>query len=166
VSHRDARIDGLEILETPGHAPHHLSFSYEGMLFPGEAGGNYFTIGDTDYMRPATPPLFFMDNCLKSIDQLLSLADSPIFYPHFGRADRSHPLLERHREQLIRWKMIIAQESASGNSLSAEKCLERLLQEDPELHSFSAMTTEAQGRERYFMSNSIAGFSGYIQGKE
>lgn len=163
ISHRDARIDGLEILETPGHAPHHLSFSYQGALFPGEAGGNYFALEDTDYMRPATPPLFFMENCLKSIDNLLSLEDSAIFYPHFGRAERAHPLLKRHRKQLLRWEEIIREEAASGDSLLVERCLDRLLGEDPELRAFPSMTPEARERERFFMTNSVAGFLGYIE---
>jgi glyoxylase-like metal-dependent hydrolase (beta-lactamase superfamily II) len=164
ISHRDARVDGLEIIETPGHAPHHLSFRYKGHLFPGEAGGNYFTLGDTDYMRPATPPLFFMDKCLDSIDQLLRHGDGPIFYPHFGRAERAQPLLERHREQLFRWRGIIA--SVSTDSEAVEQCLGRLLEEDPDLRAFPSMTREAQERERYFMTNSVAGFLGHLEGKK
>ena len=166
ISHRDARIDGLEILETPGHAPHHLSFSYQGVLFPGEAGGNYFALGDTDYMRPATPPIFFMENSLNSIDQLLSLGDRAIYYPHFGRAERAQPLLKRHREQLLRWEKIIGQEASSRESLLVERCLDRLLGEDPDLHAFTSMTPEAQERERFFMTNSVTGFLGYLEGKQ
>lgn len=166
VSHRDAQIEGLEIIETPGHAPHHLSFCYQEVLFPGEAGGNYFPLGDTDYMRPATPPVFFMETSLNSLDLLLSLGDRPVFYPHFGRAERAGPLLKRHREQLLRWEEIIRQEADAGDSRLVERCLGRLLGEDPELGAFTAMPPETQERERYFMTNSIAGFLGYLKEKK
>jgi glyoxylase-like metal-dependent hydrolase (beta-lactamase superfamily II) len=166
VSHRDAQIEGLEIIETPGHAPHHLSFCYQGILFPGEAGGNYFSSGDTDYMRPATPPVFFLETSLNSVDRLLSLGDMPIFYPHFGRAERAELLLKRHREQLLRWEEIISQEAGAGESQLVERCLDRLLGVDTELRAFAAMTTETRERERYFMTNSIAGFLGYLKEKK
>ena len=61
ISHEDAKIDNLEIIETPGHAPHHLSFYYCGNLFSGEAAGNYIKIKDMEYLRPATPPRFFLE---------------------------------------------------------------------------------------------------------
>ena len=61
IPHTEASINNLEIIETPGHAPHHLSFRYDGYLFAGEAGGNYFRIHNQDYLRPATPPIFFLE---------------------------------------------------------------------------------------------------------
>lgn len=163
ISHRDARMEGLTILETPGHAPHHLSFCYKGVLFPGEAGGNYFTFQDADYLRPATPPVFFMEKALASIDRLLTLGDMAACYPHFGMADRVLPLLQRQRKQLLRWEKIIREEHAAGNARLKERCFDRLLKEDPDLRAFGAMSAEAQDRERFFMGNSVAGFLGYLE---
>lgn len=163
ISHRDARMEGLTILETPGHAPHHLSFSYQGILFPGEAGGNYFTLRDADYLRPATPPVFFMEDALTSIDRLLRLGDMAICYPHFGMAERALPLLQRQRRQLLRWEKTIREEHAAGKSGVVERCMDRLLGEDPDLRAFGTMAPEAQERERFFMTNSVTGFLGYLE---
>jgi len=165
ISHRDARLEGLIIIETPGHAPHHLSFCYGGVLFPGEAGGNYFTLQDADYLRPATPPIFFLENAIVSIDRLLELGDMAAFYPHFGMAQHSAPLLQRHREQLLRWDRIIRKEHDAGSDRLVERCLDRLLGEDPDLRAFSAMAPEARERERFFMTNSVTGFLGSMDRK-
>ena len=60
VPHTKCRVDGLRIIETPGHAIHHLSFTYGGRLYAGEAAGNYFIVGKREYLRPATPHRFFL----------------------------------------------------------------------------------------------------------
>ena len=166
ISHRDARMEGLTIIETPGHAPHHLSFRYNGVLFPGEAGGNYLILQDADYLRPATPPVFFMENALTSIDRLLGLGDMPMCYPHFGMAEGSVSLLKRHRKQLLRWEKVIREEHAAGNSRLAERCIERLLGEDPDLRAFGTMSSETQERERFLMTNAVTGFLGYLERRQ
>ena len=33
IPHTKCSIDGVTVIETPGHAPHHLSFVYKGFLF-------------------------------------------------------------------------------------------------------------------------------------
>ncbi len=168
ISHTKSDIKDLIIIETPGHAIHHLSFSYKNRLFVGEAGGNYLVIDNTEYLRPATPPRFFFDVSVKSVDRLLALDNQPICYAHFGRAESSHRLLRIFRDQLIRWKEIIY-ELVTGEIRSDEElirnCIEILLEKDPNLAAFNKMDKDAQGRERFLMANAVKGFLGFLREK-
>ena len=165
IPHTDASIEALQIIETPGHAPHHLSFSYQDKLFVGEASGTYHNMGGLEYVRPATPPKFFMEECLGSVDRLLGIKDQPIYYVHFGKAVSSHHKLKRFREQLIRWAEIIKQEMAGGRADLVKRCMESLLEKDPDLKAFHAMDPDMQARERYFLTNSINGYVEYLQSR-
>jgi len=163
IAHPDARIPGLGIIETPGHAAHHLSFTFRNELFPGEAGGNYCVVAGKEYLRPATPPLFFLNEFQESIQRMLALKDQPICYAHFGRAESSHRMLRRFSEQLLRWKTLIAEEISRGPEDLEERCANRLLADDPELAAFKDMDPASQLRERSFMSNSINGYIQFLQ---
>jgi glyoxylase-like metal-dependent hydrolase (beta-lactamase superfamily II) len=169
IPHTKTDIKGLKIIETPGHAIHHLSFSYKNRLFVGEAGGNYLVIDNTEYLRPATPPRFFFDVSVKSVDRLFALENQPICYAHFGRAESSQRLLRIFRDQLIRWKEIIY-ELVTGGIRSDEEnirnCIEVLLEKDPNLAAFNKMDKDTQERERFLMANAVKGFLGFLRENE
>jgi glyoxylase-like metal-dependent hydrolase (beta-lactamase superfamily II) len=165
IPHTEAKTEGLRVIETPGHAPHHLSFSYQGKLFVGEAGGTFHDLGDLEYVRPATPPKFFMEECLGSVERLLGLEDQPIYYVHFGKAESSHNQLKNFRDQLIRWAEIVKQEMATNQEDLVKRCMESLLEKDPDLKAFDAMSPAMQERERYFLTNSINGYIEYLRGQ-
>ncbi len=163
IPHTQNKIAKLKIIETPGHAPHHLSYSYNGSLFSGEAGGNFFLIKNTEYLRPATPPRFFFDVFLKSLDRLLALDIHVICYAHFGISNDSHRLLNKFREQLFRWKEIIYEQMQKGENDLINRCMEALLKNDPDIAAFNKMDHNTQRREKIFLTNSINGFIGYFQ---
>lgn len=163
IPHRDARVPGLEVIETPGHAPHHLSFAFHGNLFAGEAAGVYLALENSEYLRPATPPVFFLKEFLESIDRLLLQGDLPILYSHFGKADRSRTMLKRSRDQLLFWERIVSEEPAGGGHDLHERCVKRLLKEDLELKAFQGMEPEVQAREKFFLTNSVKGYLGYLK---
>jgi len=163
IPHTQAHIKNLVVIETPGHAPHHLSFSYSGNLFAGEAGGNYFSVQDTDYLRPATPPRFFLKDFLESVDKLIALGDQRICYAHFGDAPNSRQMLKRFRAQVLRWKEIIQKEMSAGSSDLTMRCMDSLLEKDPDLEAFKLMDPDTQKRERFFMANSVRGYMGFLQ---
>jgi len=102
---------GIEIIPTPGHAPHHLAFQQDENLFLGEAAGTYSTLGkgsDTDsyYLRPATPPRFFPRVAMASLDALLALDPRPkrLCFAHHGEFTGDvAELLTRARDQLSLW---------------------------------------------------------------
>jgi glyoxylase-like metal-dependent hydrolase (beta-lactamase superfamily II) len=163
IPHTEARVEGIDIIETPGHAPHHLSFIIQENLFAGEAGGIYLAGKDWEYLRPATPPVFFLKEFLGSIDRLLTAKDLAVCYAHFGKADSSHRMLKRERAQLLFWEEIIREELAKGDHRLMERGMARLLAEDPELKAFEAMSSADQDREKFFMGNSIKGYLGFLQ---
>jgi len=163
LSHKQITIPGLTVIETPGHAAHHLSFSYKNSLFAGEAGGNYFLIHQREYLRPATPPRFFLEVFLKSLDRLLALEDQTMCYAHFGVAEGSHRLLNRFRDQLLRWKELIFHQFQKGDKNLVNRCMDALFEHDPDLAAFTEMDAARQKREKIFLINSINGFIGFFQ---
>jgi len=165
IPHTQSNLTDLMVIETPGHALHHLSFSYQKNLFVGEAGGNYFLINDIEYLRPATPPRFFFDVFMKSLEHLLALEDQTICYAHFGIAEGSHRLLNRFRDQLFRWKKLIHKQVQKGDEDLLNKCMDALLEKDPDLAAFNKMDPDSQKRERIFLANSINGFIGFFKGE-
>jgi len=162
IPHTLCPMEKLNILETPGHAVHHLSFSYNNKLFAGEAAGNLFIINGLEYMRPATPPKFIFDVCMKSVEKLLALENQPVFYVHCGSAVNSHVMLAKFRDQLILWKEIITNELAKGKKKIIERSIAALFEHDPNLAPFSSFTPQTQKRELFFITNSIKGFTDYL----
>ncbi|MES0363188.1 MAG: MBL fold metallo-hydrolase [Desulfobacteria bacterium] len=163
IPHTQAAIEGLDVIETPGHAPHHLSFSYNENLFAGEAGGNYYSVQGMDYLRPATPPRFYLKVFLETLDRLMALKEQRICYAHFGDASDSTRMLKRFRAQILRWKEVVQKEIAGSSDHLLTRCVDRLLEEDPDLKAFELMDPDTQDRERFFMANSVRGYVEFLQ---
>jgi len=165
IAHDEIRMRGVTVIETPGHAPHHLSFSYQGCLFAGEAAGNYYSSNGADYLRPATPPRLFLETFLESVDRLLDLEDQRICYGHFGEAASSRQMLRRFRSQILRWEETIKREASRKSDDLVARCVHVLLESDPDLDAYHRMHPIVQDRERYFLANSVRGFLGYLKEK-
>jgi len=163
IPHTQACIKNLTVIETPGHASHHLSFSYRGHLFAGEAGGNYLSVAERDYLRPATPPRFFLKVFLETVDRLMALEDQHMCYAHFGDAPSSRQMLKRFRAQVLRWQDIVQKEVSAGPEDLITRCVDRLLEKDPDLRAFEFMDPDTQARERFFMANSVRGYIGFLE---
>ena len=159
---------GITALLTPGHAAHHVSYFTAPALFVGEACGVLYALaGGRDYMRPATPPAFYMTTALQSLDALIARAPDRMAVGHFGMWGNGCTRLRRHREQLLFWEQWIAAHSGSYPADEAvQRCAEGLLAQDPLLESFSAFAKPVQERERYFLKNSVSGFLGWIRDKK
>ena len=155
----------IVVIETPGHASHHLSFVYNGYLFVGEAGGNYLRVRGKDYLRPATPPRFHLTTFLNSIEKLIQLENMQICYAHFGKANSSHEMLKRNRDQILNWEKIIRRELSSDANDLMERCVKSLLSEDPELNAFQHLESMVQKREIFFIQNSIKGYLQYLESR-
>jgi len=156
---------GVEVLMTPGHAPHHLSFRIGERLFAGEAGGVFQDLPGGTYLRPATPPRFFLETSLESLDRLLAVDHAILCYGHFGAVRNGPEMLGAHRRQLLDWRIIIqdALESPAADADPVEACLQRLLAADGWLAPLRRMPKAVKERERSFLRNSIRGFSGYLE---
>lgn len=157
----------IRCIESPGHAVHHISFMIDDLLFAGEAGGVCLPMGDQSlYLRPATPPRFFLETHLESIDRLVAQAPQQICYGHIGHRNNAVEMLRAHRRQLLNWReMILPFHQSAGEEKQAamQSCAEYLLANDPLLAGFGKLPPEAQARERIFLSNSINGYWGYFK---
>jgi len=150
---------------TPGHSVHHVSYLTEKYLFAGEAGGVFLSLDSgREYLRPETPPRFFLEISTDSIDTLIEKNPLNICYGHHGIKGNAVEMLNKHRNQLLVWEKIIRQEIQNNNNNDfLTSCFNRLLKEDPLLAAFSHMNPSVQKREQVFIINSIKGYEGYIR---
>ncbi|MFH2219109.1 MAG: MBL fold metallo-hydrolase [Pseudomonadota bacterium] len=161
------REHGIEPVMTPGHAAHHVSYILGPYLFAGEAGGVFLNLPDGGfYLRPATPPRFFLETYMKSLNSLMEKTPSIICYSHFGMHKDAVEMLKIHQKQLLLWEKVIRDEIEGSRSEDLfEACLDRLLAEDRLMAGFSRMERPVQEREKGFLLNSIKGFAGYLAGR-
>lgn len=156
---------GVTPIPTPGHAPHHVSYLMEPYLFAGEAGGVFMRFSDGGFrLRPATPPRFFLETSVKSIESLMTVPHKLLCYAHFGATQNSPENLRRHKDQLFQWRDIIASEMEHDPGPDIEnRCMDALLQQDPLLNGRHPIPEDIQAREQTFFHNSIRGFIGYLE---
>ena len=159
------RAAGVTAIITPGHALHHVSYQTDKYLFAGETGGIYVSLPQKKfYLRPATPPRFFLDIALRSVDALIASQPKTICYSHFGLHEDAPMMLKAHRGQLLFWEALIRDEIQSrvSNDRTSE-CMKRLLKEDPLMANFDQFPPDIQERETYFLKNSITGYLGWLE---
>lgn len=156
----------FRLIDTPGHSPHHYAIDAGDFLFAGEAGGVCLPLPSGGcYQRPATPPRFFLETSLASIDRLMAIRPERLCYGHFGMQADGTRLLSKHRNQLLFWHRMLAAEMVGGASSAGDAVdgwVDLLLAKDPLLHGFGRLTVEEQSRERGFLRNSVKGFAGYL----
>ncbi|BBO85493.1 MBL fold metallo-hydrolase [Desulfosarcina ovata subsp. sediminis] len=158
----------FRLLDTPGHSPHHFAIAANGYLFAGEAGGVCLPLPSGEiYLRPATPPRFFLDISLASLDRLIAAKPDMLCYGHFGMRRDGLALLVRHREQLLFWNRTLADE-IQGKPLESiddfTPWVDLMLETDPLMGGFHQLPPAVRQRERSFLTNSVKGFAGYLAG--
>lgn len=161
----------IRCMETPGHAAHHVSYMIGDVLFAGEAGGVCLDLkAQAPYLRPATPPRFFLETSLESIDRLIDKSPQQICYGHIGQRNDAVDMLQTHRRQLLYWLDMIRpfnrRAKEQGDAAMQQACAEHLLIEDPLLKRFSIFSSDVQARERSFLFNSIKGYWGYLKSQD
>ncbi|MDX1709164.1 MAG: MBL fold metallo-hydrolase, partial [Desulfobacterales bacterium] len=98
----------IKPITTPGHAAHHVSYQTEKYLFAGETGGVFISLPENRfYLRPATPPKFFLQDALQSIDALIECGPQMICYGHYGVHPDAVRMLQIHYRQLQFWEKLI-----------------------------------------------------------
>jgi len=163
IPHTEVELKGLSVVDTPGHAPHHLSLLFDGLMFTGEAAGVHLPEEDPSYLRPATPPRFFLEKAVASVDKLIAQGERRLCYGHFGTAESSTTMLAAHKEQLLFWRDLLDDEQRSAPEEDLfESCYRRLLRDDPKLAALTEMDPDKRERERFFILNSIKGYLGYL----
>ncbi|MBU2548761.1 MAG: MBL fold metallo-hydrolase [Proteobacteria bacterium] len=123
-------LDGLrlEIIDAPGHAPHHLGIYHpqNGCFFAGEALGMFDP--DTGILLPAvTPPAFDLEANLKTVDRVGGISPGTICFSHFGIHRRAGWVLEQTVDQLAVWAARLRE--MFGRGLTAGEIIERLADE-------------------------------------
>jgi glyoxylase-like metal-dependent hydrolase (beta-lactamase superfamily II) len=109
----------LKIVETLGHASHHLSY-HEPLsdgIFPGDAAGIY--LNEIDVIVPTTPSPFRLDIALASLDNLIGLKPKVLYYSHFGKASNAIEKIQTYAHQLKLWAKIARQGIENKESLNA-----------------------------------------------
>ena len=98
----------FEILYTPGHASHHLTFwdSQEGTAFIGDVGG--ISVEGDKFILPATPPPDIdIELWDQSLDAIAALQPANLFLTHFGYAHEPEAHIARYRERLRGWSGMV-----------------------------------------------------------
>lgn len=151
----------LKVIETLGHASHNLSFheSFNGGVFPGDAAGTYFP--EFDVVMPTTPPPFHLRLSLASIDKIISLKPTVLYYSHFGKASNAVERLKNYKLQLELWDKIV-QEGVKKNQ-SLDEIRERILAEDKVMNQLSSYLKSHRIYSRTALLNSVQGFIDYAK---
>jgi hypothetical protein len=172
---------GIEIIATPGHAPHHICFKHGTTLYLGEAAGTFSSLGGGTaapeyYLRPATPPKFYPKVALASLDRLLAASDHCqrlVFAHHGSYTGNVRELLANARWQMELW-LAVAQEALVDSGLDAasattaqwhqlrEDIAEILLVKDPFYARRQQLPLDIQKREQDFTHQTLRGILGYL----
>jgi len=118
----------LRVVETLGHASHHQSYyeTFSGGIFPGDAAGIY--LKDIDVVVPTTPPPFRLDASLASLEKLIALNPTALYYSHFGKATGAVEKLRAYANQLKLWVSIA--DHGLRNKQSFEAIRDKILESD------------------------------------
>lgn len=149
----------IEVLDTPGHASHHLSFAdrKEGRLFAGDAAGVYIR----GLIMPDTAHPFNLEQALTSLDKLICLGATTLYYAHFGYATHAGDKLRHYKQQLISWGNIIA--DCLEKEADWQEIYNEIREKDSALARIDSLPASERRRELYFVKNSIMGFIGYFK---
>jgi glyoxylase-like metal-dependent hydrolase (beta-lactamase superfamily II) len=151
----------LKVVETLGHASHHLSYyeSVNGGVFLGDAAGIY--LSEFDMVVPTAPPPFRLDVALASLDKLVKLNPTALYYSHFGKASDAVKRLRDYALQVKLWVSIA--ESGVTNRLSPEVIRERILAEDKIVGKHAVFLKSHPIYAKTVLENSVQGFIDFAE---
>ncbi len=154
---------GIRAILTPGHAQHHLCFLHDDLLFGGEVVGVRSPVPEGICMRPATPPRFFLDVALDSIDRVIACRPRYLVFAHYGLVEPARKYLEIGRRQLLLWIEGVEKAAAAGEEGMEERLYAWLQEHDPVYRNINQLPPEIFQRERYFLRNTMTGMLGYLR---
>jgi glyoxylase-like metal-dependent hydrolase (beta-lactamase superfamily II) len=155
----------LIVVDTPGHAKHHLAFYDEPTrgLLTGDAAGVH--LPDIDRVRPALPPPDLdLDALLASVDRMRQLDPARLLYTHFGPRREGVRALQEYPPLVLRWRDVAL--TAAREDPSVEHVAEALQRSewdqrgssrpvDDRTDLISGMSLAAQGLLRYFRTRGL-----------
>lgn len=151
----------LTVFETLGHASHNLSFheNFNNGIFPGDAAGTYFP--ELNEVSPTTPPPFYLESAVASIDKIINWRPSVLYYSHFGKADDATRRLRGYKAQLLMWDTIV--QDAVKKNQTYEQIQERILTEDPTMSRLAGFLKGHKMYAKTAIENSLCGFIEYAK---
>jgi glyoxylase-like metal-dependent hydrolase (beta-lactamase superfamily II) len=154
----------LTAIETVGHASHNLSFqeSVYGGVFPGDAAGTY--IPKFDVVVPTTPPPFYLESALASLDKLISLNPSVLYFSHFGEANNAVQRLKDYKVQLQLWADIASDGAKKNQSL--EQIRDRIIAEDKVMNHMIDFIRSHRIYSKTILENCVRGFIEYAKNND
>ncbi len=154
----------LTVTETVGHASHNLSFqeSFNGGVFPGDAAGTY--LPEFDVVVPTTPPPFYLDSALASLDKLISLKPTVLYFSHFGKATKAVQRLKDYKLQLQLWAEIA--EEGVKNNWSLEQIRDKIIAEDKAMSLVADFVKSHRIYSKTVLENCVRGFIEYAKQKQ
>ncbi|MDI6777341.1 MAG: MBL fold metallo-hydrolase [Syntrophales bacterium] len=155
----------IKVIQTPGHAPHHLCYQTGEILFAGEVAGVTYPLEHGLYLRIATPPVFNYEVYRDSLEKVVALDVSHICFSHYGNREDVKNVFATAFAQLDNWLAITEKHYRAESESFEESVFTELLKNDPGLAHYGDLPYNIQARERYFSLNSIRGIREYLVGK-
>lgn len=151
----------IKTVETIGHASHHQSYQDTATkaIFPGDAAGIY--LKEIDTIVPTTPSPFYMDVALVSIDRLLNLRPTALYYSHFGQGQNPTTKLQTYKAQLKLWAGIA--QTGIQNGQNEETITEQILKNDPASKRAQQYLQRNQILAKTMLNQSVQGIVEYVQ---
>jgi hydroxyacylglutathione hydrolase len=154
----------LTVTETIGHASHNLSFqeSFNGGVFPGDAAGTY--LPEFEVVIPTTPPPFYLDSALASLDKLISLKPTVLYFSHFGKATDAMQRLKDYKLQLQLWADIAGE--GVRDDCSLEQVRDKIIAEDQAMSKVADFVRSHRIYSRTVLENCVRGFIDFARLKQ
>jgi len=152
---------GIQIVETLGHASHHLSY-YEPLnqgIFPGDAAGIY--LNEIDTIVPTTPAPFRLDIALASLEKLVKLKPKVLYYSHFGKAPNAIVKLQTYAKQIKLWAKIAKESLENGESLETTR--KRIVESDVTMQRAKNYIEKHPIMSETVMHESLQGFIDFVE---
>jgi len=154
----------IDVLYTPGHALHHVSFRDldSGEIFTGDVAG--VRLPGCSFVRPPTPPPDLdLDAWDASLDRLAGLQAPAFYVAHFGRCVDTPAHLAELRTHLRDWEQVVLAGMRAGQDRTTiAATMQRL--GDEELIRRQA---DEEVRSRYEMASAyamnVAGYERYLR---
>jgi len=166
LAYDDKELSGVAVMETPGHAPHHLCFTVrlagERLFFAGEAAGMRLpTESGAMHLRPTAPGKFDAAAALQSLDKIAAALQGGeiLCYAHWGIERDAKAQIAAAKEQVGYWL-----DTVSGmEGQTPARIADYLLLNDRFMAGYSELPEDIRLRERLAIENSIEGFLRYLQ---
>jgi glyoxylase-like metal-dependent hydrolase (beta-lactamase superfamily II) len=153
----------LKVLETLGHASHHLGYyenNNEG-VFQGDAAGIY--IPQLNVTIPTTPAPFQLEMTVASIEKLAGMAPKRLYYTHFGPVNNAVERLKTYVEQLKLWEKTVSQAMKKGDS--PEVMYKKILENDRQMRVAAEFIQNHMVLRRGVVMQNMQGFVEYLKKK-